>query len=52
MPVRVHKLEINVEKLTRCKINLIMQHKMKNLDLLADTIHDIRTEQICDKINA
>jgi hypothetical protein len=33
-----------VGKLTRPKINLIMQHKMKNQDVLADNIHDIRTE--------
>jgi hypothetical protein len=35
-----------VEKLTGPKINLIMQHKTKNSDLLTDNINDIRTEQI------
>jgi hypothetical protein len=34
-----------VEKLTGPKINLIMQHKTKNPDVLADNIHDMRTEQ-------
>jgi hypothetical protein len=35
-----------VGKLTEPKINLIMQHKTKNSDLLTDNIHVIRTEQI------
>jgi hypothetical protein len=38
--------EARVEKSTESKINLIMQHKTKNLNILADNIHDIRTEQI------
>jgi muconolactone delta-isomerase len=36
----------SVGKLAVPKINLIMQHKTKNIDLLADNIHNIRTEQI------
>jgi LEA14-like dessication related protein len=35
-----------VGKLTGPKINLIMQHKTKNPDLLPDSIHDIKTEHI------
>jgi hypothetical protein len=33
-----------VGKLIGPKINLIMQHKTKNPDLLVDNIHDIRTD--------
>jgi hypothetical protein len=38
--------EESVGKLTGSKINLIIQHKTKNLDLLVYSIHNIRTEQI------
>jgi hypothetical protein len=33
-----------VVKLTGSEINLIMQHKTENPDLLADCIHDVRIE--------
>jgi hypothetical protein len=36
-------LVLPVGKLIGPKINLIMQHKMKNPYVLADNIHDIRT---------
>jgi hypothetical protein len=37
---------MTVTKLIVLEINLIMHHKTKNLDLLADNINDIRIEQI------